>query len=397
MTSSSQFTPSPSTVQRVGRYVLFEEFARGGMASVHFARLLGSEGFSRVVAVKRVRARFHDSDEHRRALLTEARLASRIRHPNVVQTLDIVVEAGIAHVVMEYVHGVTVSELFAEASVRCERTPIGIAVGIIADALQGLHAAHEARDAEGKPLGIVHRDISPQNIHVGVDGHARLLDFGIAKALDRTQVTAPGVVKGKIAYMAREHLNGAPVTRQADVYGAGVVLWEMLTGRRLFDDGNPLLLAARVLTEPIPPPSRDAPGVSPALDQVVLRATDPDPRERYETAAEMLAALVATRVTPAAEPHEIGAWVERLAGDDLELRAERVKHAETAEIPPDVGPPAPVAPSPASVAKRRPITVWIATGATVLVAGGAVAATRAQHAKRVAPTEVVGLSPPHQI
>lgn len=345
----------------MGRYVIFEEFARGGMASIHYGRLLGAQGFSRVVAVKRVRALFLDSDEHKRAILSEARLASRIRHPNVVQTLDIVLDGGVTNVVMEYVHGVTVAELFAEAKVRGERAPAPIAVGIITDALEGLQAAHEARDPSGAPLGIIHRDVTPQNIHVGVDGHARLLDFGIAKALNRTQVTAPGVVKGKIAYMAREQLGGAPVTRQADVYGAGVVLWELLTGRRLFEDGDPALLATRVLTEPIPPPSHDAPEISGALDQIVLRATASDPKQRYETAAEMLAALAGVN---RADATEIGGWVERLAGDELELRAERVKHAETADVS------AALEPAERATESRKRVFVGAATAALVIIAVG---------------------------
>jgi eukaryotic-like serine/threonine-protein kinase len=374
-------------MQRVGRYVLFEEFARGGMASVHFARLVGAEGFSRVVAVKRVRTLFNDSDDHRRALLREAKIASRIRHPNVVQTLDIVLDGGVAHVVMEYVHGVTVAELLAEAKVRGERAPVAVAVGILADALQGLHAAHEAQDKSGKLLGIVHRDVSPQNVHVGVDGHARLLDFGIAKALDRTQVTEPGVVKGKIAYMAREQLGGAPVTRQADVYAAGVVLWELLTGRRLFDEGEPALLAARVLSETIPAPSSHAPEVPPALDQVVLRATAPDPRQRYETAAEMQAAL-----TPAAlraDPGEIGAWVERLAGDQLELRAETVKRVESAEIGEDV----PASPEPSARPRRRLLAVSLVAGCAAIVVGGAFAAARPRPDETPRMTEVPPSTP----
>jgi serine/threonine-protein kinase len=380
MASSWQSAASSSTaIRRIGRYAVFEEFARGGMASVHLGRLIGPAGFSRVVAVKRVRAIYVDSEEHRRALLAEAKLASRVRHPNVVQTLDIVLEGAVAFVVMEYVHGVTVAELLAEARLRGERAPVGVAVGVIADALQGLHAAHEARDPGGKLLGIVHRDVSPQNIHVDVDGRARLLDFGVAKALDRTQ-TGPGVVKGKLAYMSREQLGGASVTRQVDVYGAGVVLWELLAGRRLFEGGDAAHLAGRILTETIPPPSQHAPGVSPELDGVVLRATDPDPRKRYETAAEMLAAL--TSAASRADPSEIAAWVERLAGDQLELRAERVRRAETAEMGEEETQVAtsPVAAPAGAPARRRLVLASVVAGIALIVVG-AFAAARPRAAK----------------
>jgi tRNA A-37 threonylcarbamoyl transferase component Bud32 len=372
MPSRPEPDPPCLAPRRVGRYVLFGEIARGGMASVHLARLVGAAGFSRVVAVKRVRSVFAKSEEHAHALRAEAKLTSRIRHPNVVPTLDVILDGGVFHVVMEYVHGATLAELVAEAAQRGEAVPHAIVAGVVIDALQGLHAAHETRDARGVPLGVVHRDVSPQNVIVGADGLARMLDFGVAKALDHTVVTEPGVVKGKVAYMPREQLAGGPVTRQADVYAAGVVLWELLARRRLFEETDAFHVAARLVTEAVPPPSLHAPEVPAALDQVVLRATAHDPRLRYETAGEMLAALALA--SPRAEAHEIGAWVERLAGDQLELRAEAVRVAESADL--DAVPSVTSSAAPVALTRRRAPFVVAVAGLLAIAAASGIALVR---------------------
>src|SRR5271155_444715 len=225
----------PPSQRQIGRYVLHGKIASGGMATVHFGRLLGGAGFSRTVAIKRLHQHLAGEPAFRATLIDEARMAARIHHPNVVPTLDVVSDDGELLVVMEYVRGESLSRLVRtghEGEQR--RVPLRVAVAIAVGALHGLHAAHEARSDLGEPLGIVHRDVSPQNILVGTDGLARVIDFGIAKAAGRLQSTREGIVKGKIAYMAPEQLAAHETTRAVDVYGMGVVLWEMLSGKRLY-------------------------------------------------------------------------------------------------------------------------------------------------------------------
>src|SRR5262245_3092434 len=176
----------------VGRYALYGEIASGGMATVHFERLLGPVGFSRTVAIKRLHPQFAKDPEFVSMFLDEARLAARIRHPNVVATLDVVATKGELFLVMEYVQGESLSRLARAVMARGENLPPRIVASIMCGVLHGLHAAHEARDQRGEPLGIVHRDVSPQNVLVGIDGTARVVDFGVAKASGRHQSTRKG-------------------------------------------------------------------------------------------------------------------------------------------------------------------------------------------------------------
>ena len=220
----------------VGRYALHHEIASGGMAVVHIGRLMGPVGFARTVAIKRLHPHLAHNPEFVAMFLDEARLAARIRHPNVVSTLDVVATEGELFVVMEYVPGDALARLLFTASSRGESVPLAIASSIMVDVLHGLHAAHEASDERGQPLGLVHRDVSPHNVLVGTDGAAHLIDFGIAKAAGRAQVTREGQLKGKLAYMAPEQLKGssggAKVDRRADVFAVGTILWEIVTGHR---------------------------------------------------------------------------------------------------------------------------------------------------------------------
>jgi eukaryotic-like serine/threonine-protein kinase len=310
--------------RRVGRYVVFEPFARGGMASVHLGRLIADRGFSKLVAVKMAVGTASPTGArswNSRALEEEARIASRIRHPNVVQPLDFVVEGEDLLVVMEYVHGVALADLARTAATRGTALPYAVTVAIFLDVLRGLHAAHEASDELGRPLGVVHRDVSPQNILVGEDGIARLADFGIAKVMRSTEHTATGIVKGKLGYMPPEQLRGFPLTRQADLFSAGAVLAETLTGIGPVpgeEDPTSWLVDAR-----------DAVGVEP-LREIVRIATSPNAQDRYATAAEMATAL--EHALAPARHDEITTTVTTLAGDELDLKRELVRGVEAAAL-----------------------------------------------------------------
>jgi serine/threonine-protein kinase len=193
----------------VGRYVLYGEIASGGMATVHFGRLLGPAGFARPVAIKRLHAQFARDPDFVKMFFDEARLAARIAHPNVVPTLDVVAADGEVFLVMEYVRGASLAQLIRTVRRSGERVQPLICVGIVSGMLHGLHAAHEARNDRGERMDLVHRDVSPQNVLVGTDGVPRLLDFGVAKASGRLQTTRDGQLKGKLAYMAPEQVCAA--------------------------------------------------------------------------------------------------------------------------------------------------------------------------------------------
>jgi serine/threonine-protein kinase len=296
------------------------------MASVHFGRLHGTGGFSRTVAIKRLHAQFAKETEFVRMFLDEARLAGRIHHPNVVQTLDVVVLDTEIFLVMEYVQGESLARLAKTAREKSEDVPLPVVSAILCGTLHGLHAAHEATDAQGKRLDIVHRDLSPHNVLVGVDGVARVIDFGIAKAVGRLQMTNEGQVKGKLAYMAPEQLLEKTVDARSDVYAAGVVLWESLAGQRLFGEENPGAVMVSVLTRPIPAPSTVSPRVPRKLDRIAMRALERDPALRFQTARDMALAIEAS--VPAASPVRVAEWVRGLAGQVLEERSAIVLKSE---------------------------------------------------------------------
>ncbi len=310
----------------IGRYALFDEIAAGGMASVHVGRLLGPAGFARTVAIKRLHPQFARDPEFVTMFLDEARLAARIQHPNVVPTLDVVASQGELFLVMEYFLGESFARLLYAAREANEAPPLDVVSAILVAVLHGLHAAHEAKNERGEPLGIVHRDVSPQNILVGVDGIARVLDFGIAKAAGRAQITREGQVRGKMAYIAPEQLQLGAADRKADVYAAAVVLWEALTGKRLFLADSEAATVARVLSAEILPPSSVVPGLAPELDAVVLKGLKREPAERFATAREMARALEAA--TPLATPLRVGEWVEKMVGGALATRARAISEIE---------------------------------------------------------------------
>jgi serine/threonine-protein kinase len=323
--------PEPQPAFRVERYAVFDEFAAGGMATVHFARLVGAHGFRRTVAVKRLLPHLTRNQDFALMLIDEARLAARVSHPNVVTTLDVVLADGELLLVMEYVHGESLAKLSDWARERGERIPVPIACAVMADALHGLHAAHEASDERGAPLGLVHRDVSPQNVLVGLDGITRIADFGVAKAAGRAQSTADGILKGKLAYMAPEQLSSGEVSRVSDVFAAAVVLWEALTGKRLFAGKNHAETAFKVLSAPIPTPTSHGVSLPSSLEAAVMRGLARPPEQRFASAREM--ALALEHSVPSVRPSELARWVEQTVGDRLAARTALLRAIErSAEV-----------------------------------------------------------------
>jgi eukaryotic-like serine/threonine-protein kinase len=327
---------SDRSVRIVGRYGIYQPIAAGGMATVHYGRLLGPVGFSRTVAIKRLHAQFAQDPEFVSMFLDEARLAARIRHPNVVPTLDVVAADGELFLVMEYVAGESLARLVRMVVGKSALVPTPIVVAIMCGVLRGLHAAHEATNERGEPLGIVHRDVSPQNVLVGIDGQARVLDFGVAKATGRIHTTRDGKLKGKLAYMAPEQLRGKTLDRRTDVFAASIVLWEALTGTRLFHGESEGEVLTRVLEGDVVPPSsvvspeRATPETLAALraiDDIVLRGLARRPDDRYESARDMAVAL--DRAATSAKISDISEWVECLAKDVLASRAQQIADIES--------------------------------------------------------------------
>jgi serine/threonine protein kinase len=320
-------TGTTGNERMLGRYALFDEIASGGMATVHLGRMLGPVGFSKTVAIKRLHPHLARDPEFVSMFLDEARLAARIQHPNVVGTLDVVAADGEVFLVLDYVQGESFSHLLK--ATRIKGVPIAPRVlgSILVNTLHGLHAAHEATDEHGRPLGIVHRDVSPQNILVGTDGVARVLDFGVAKAAGRLQSTRDGQLKGKLAYMAPEQIRGDELDRRTDIYAAAAVLWEGCAGRRLIHGLNEGQVLAAVLAGGFPPPSSLNPAIPPEVDALVMRGLAMDPGARWSTARELAISL--ERTVGVASPYEVAEWVQSVAAETLAIRAARVREMES--------------------------------------------------------------------
>jgi serine/threonine protein kinase len=311
----------------VGRYALYNEIAAGGMATVHIGRLLGPVGFARTVAVKRLHPQFAKDPEFVSMFLDEARLAARVQHPNVVATIDVVATDGELFLIMDYVRGESLSKLLRTARKAGQRIPPRIAASIICGFLHGLHAAHEAKNERGDRIDLVHRDVSPQNVLVGADGIPRVLDFGIAKAAGRIQVTRDGQIKGKLAYMPPEQLSGRELTRAVDIYASGVVMWETLTGERLFKGETESETLAKILRDPVVPPSAVVPGLTTAFDAPLLKALSRDAKQRHVTARAL--AFEFEKCVGVASATEVGEWVENLVGTILSAREDQIAEIES--------------------------------------------------------------------
>jgi serine/threonine protein kinase len=320
-------TGSPG-IHRIGRYDLVAELASGGMATVYLGRLSGVGGFQRNVAIKVLHPHLAYDAEFVEMFLDEARLAAMIHHPNVVPIQEVEEGEHGYYLVMDYIEGDTFAALLSRAAAMGQPVPQEVVLRIGLEMLAGLHAAHELCDERGQLIGVVHRDVSPQNVLVGTDGVTRLTDFGVARAASRLSATRNGQLKGKLAYMAPEQATGdEALDRRADVFSAGVVLWEALALRRLFKASNEAATLSRVMSEPIRSPADFNPSVPPAVAQVCLYALSRDVNGRYATAAQFGEALeIAARQSGAiATNREVAAYVAQVVGPDVEAHRAAIR------------------------------------------------------------------------
>lgn len=277
---------------QLGRYEIISRLAAGGMGEILLGRILGPHQFERAVVIKRILPHLAADPAMLNSFVAEARIAARIQHARVVHVHELVqIEDGY-FLVMEYVEGESIGGLMRCLWQRSESLDRVLGAHIIAEACAGLHAAHELRDDRGSSLGVVHRDISPQNIMVSYAGEVKILDFGIAKAHD-SERTKTGQVRGKCEYMSPEQCRGEPLDRRSDIFSLGVVLYELTVGHRLFKREHGLLSFAAICEDPIPRPSEIDPAYPPALEQICMRALARDRRDRYASALEMRRDLVA--------------------------------------------------------------------------------------------------------
>ena len=292
------------------------------MGAVWFARLQGSYGFQRDVAIKTIIAEHSSNPAFRDMLVDEARIASRIDHPNVATMIDFGEHHGILYLAMEWVDGDSLARLHRKAMRAGSVIPTALVLCILADACAGLHAAHEVCGDDGEPLGIVHRDVSPQNILVSTSGTTKVIDFGVAKARFRVHQTDRKLrqVKGKLAYMAPEQASTQPVDRRTDVWSVGAVLYRFLTGRPAHDAGSPIGTILLLSSSPPPPPLPAS--VHPALAAVVRRALEPTPADRFPTALALKEALEAAAVEAgcAATSSDVAAFARQHLGDREQRR-----------------------------------------------------------------------------
>jgi serine/threonine protein kinase len=275
---------------RLGRYEVLRHLADGGMAELLLARSTGIEGFERHVVIKRIHGEQARNKQHVDMFLDEARLAASLHHNNIVQVHDVGQENGEYFFAMEYVHGEDLRKILTHLASKRLQLPLEHVITIISAAAAGLHYAHEMKGPNG-PLGIVHRDVSPANILVGYDGNVKVIDFGIAKAIARASDTQAGTLKGKAAYMAPEQCTGVPIDRRSDVFALGIVLWELLTVRRLFKGASDFVTMTAIVSGKLAKPSEYRKDLPKPLEAIVLKALATSAQDRYQSCEEVRLAL----------------------------------------------------------------------------------------------------------
>lgn len=307
-------------METFGRYELLRKLATGGMGQVFLARQKGPVGFQKLLVVKRLLPHLSEDQDFIRMFLDEARIAGNLNHPNIAQIYDLGDVDGVLYIAMEYVQGEPVSQVNARANQVKGGLPLGLKCRIVADAAAALDHAHQARSPSGRRLGIIHRDVSPQNVLVGFNGNVKLIDFGVAKASGKLSQTIVGTIKGKHAYMSPEQARGEELDARSDVYGLGTVFYELLTSQRLFKRESDLATLKAVVGARVSLPSEAVPGLPKSLDAVVMKALARKREERYQSAGELQLAiedfLLAERL-PGTQAH-LTSFMKDLYASELE-------------------------------------------------------------------------------
>jgi serine/threonine protein kinase len=276
-----------SQSERFGRYTLLKPIASGGMAEIHLASFAGVAGVQKLVAIKRILPEYGRSAEFVSMFMNEARIAASLHHANVVQAYDFGCENGSYFLAMEYLRGQDIRRIVHHLWREGQSMPLEIAVAIGIGAAAGLHYLHDKRDADGRPLGLVHRDVSPPNIFLTSDGTVKLVDFGIAKAVHRAGETRTGTVKGKVTYLSPEQCRVERLDGRSDIFALAIVLWELTVGRRLYDQEGDLAIMNAITSRDAPPPSQMVPRYPRELERIVMKGLARDRNRRYQTAAEL--------------------------------------------------------------------------------------------------------------
>jgi serine/threonine protein kinase len=303
--------------ERFGRYTVLECLGAGGMATVHRATIEIGAGVVREVALKRLLPQLADEKQLVEDFVREAKLAAQLQHPNIVRILELGRTGPTYFIAMELVRGHSLLALMKLLHAQRALAPIGIVVAILAEILDALDYASNASDADGEPLEIVHRDLSPSNLIITDEGNLKIIDFGVAKSVTGKFMTSSGLVKGKLGYMSLEVLAARPIDRRADIFSVGVVAWEMLTGRRLFVGQNEYEVMTKIRKGASQPPSQLNRDCSPELDEIVMHALSRKPQDRWPSAMVMKRALDTVRRTHRQGVREIAAWMRTLIPEPM--------------------------------------------------------------------------------
>jgi len=341
---------------KFGKYLLLERIAVGGMAEVFVAKAFGVEGFERLLAIKKILPTMGDDPEFISMFVDEARIAVQLAHPGIVQVLELGKHDETLFIAMEYVSGRDLRQLMERFRRRQLPLPVPQAAYIIKELCEALDYAHHKTDARGKPLGIVHRDVSPQNVLASFEGQVKLIDFGIAKAESRLQKTQAGILKGKFSYMSPEQVKGQPLDGRSDVFACGILLWELLCGEKLFTGDSDYAVLDKVRMGLVPEPRSRNPQCPPGLEKVILKALAVDPAQRYQSASELHDALAPFALIGA---RQLATWLREEFRAEYESEQERLRAWQAVASPASTqaAPQTPLDPWPAARPPPSPARV----------------------------------------